>query len=142
MQIVGAFYVLQFVLMVFLRAPVHAMGPPGTLEEVAAGNPIARFLVDTWVFFGLEVGGIGLALLYFSRMPTQAKGLVGAVIAVEVTRGILADLWYAIVRGDHLSVMAIWAVIHTAIIATGLLTLRNDHRTTDTASPRLASGVP
>jgi hypothetical protein len=126
MQIVGAFYVLQFIMMVFVRAPVRTMGPPDALTLADAGDPIARFLVDTWVIFGLEVGGIGVALLLASRMAHEAKSLVWAVIAVELSRGIIADLWYLTTRGDHFSVMGPWLVIHTAIIVTGALALRRD----------------
>ena len=126
MQIVGAFYVLQFIMMAFVRAPIRALGPAGVLEQADAGNPIARFVIDTWVIFGLEVGGIGVALLVASRAPRAGRSLIGGVIAVELSRGIVADLWYVIARGDHASVMGIWLVIHTAIIVTGMLVLRRD----------------
>jgi hypothetical protein len=126
MQIVGAFYVLQFTMMAFVRAPIRALGPAGALEQADAGNPIARFLVDTWVIFGLEVGGIGVALLLASRAPQTGRSLIGGVIAVELSRGILADVWYAIARGDHGAVTGIWLVIHTAIIVTGILVMRRD----------------
>jgi hypothetical protein len=123
MWIVGAFYVLQFVMNAIVKAPIRAFGPEGALAREVAGDPMARFLVDTWVVFGLEIAAIGLALLIFSRQPQQAKALVWTVIAIEVLRGIVADT-YMISRGLPLVGLVIWIVIHTAIIVTGLLVLR------------------
>ena len=123
MRIVGSFYLLQFVANAIVLAPIRAFGPAGALNEAAAGNPIARFLVDTWVTFGLEVGAIGAALLAFSRAPDQARALIWTVIGIEVTRGIIADV-YMISRGINLPGLLVWIVIHTVIIVTGVLTLR------------------
>jgi hypothetical protein len=93
------------------------------LDSAAAGEPVARFLVDTWVGFGLEVGAIGIALLVFSRRAQAAIGLVWAVIAIEVARGIVFDV-YMFGRGHDPKVFAPWFVIHGVIIVTGLLALR------------------
>lgn len=123
MRIVGAFYVLQFVMMALVRAPIRAFGPAGALAQAATGDPLARFLVDTWVTFGLEVGAIGVALLLASRMADRATALVWAVIGIELARGIIADV-YMIARGNFLMGLVIWLVIHTIIIVTGLLALR------------------
>ena len=123
MRIVGSFYLLQFVANAIVLAPIRAFGPAGALDEASAGVPIARFLVDTWVTFGLEVGGIGAALLVFSRAPDQARALVWTVIGIEVTRGIIADV-YMISRGITFAGLLVWIVIHTVIIVTGVLTLR------------------
>jgi hypothetical protein len=125
MRIVGAFYLLQFVVNAIVKAPIRTFGPKGALALEAAGDPMARFLVDTWVTFGLEIAAIGLALLIFSRKPDQAKALVWAVIGIEVLRGIVADT-YMISRGLPLVGLVIWIVIHTVTIVTGLLFLRPD----------------
>jgi hypothetical protein len=126
LQIVGAFYVLQFIMMVFVHAPIKTMAPPGALDRADAGDLVARFLVDTWMFFGMEVGGIGIALLLASRARESANSLVLAVVIVELTRGILADTWYAFARGDHWNVIGVWLVVHTAVIVTGVMVLRRD----------------
>ena len=124
LRIVGVFYLLQFVMMVFVRGPISAQGPEGALALAAAGDPMARFLVDTWVTFGLEVGAIGVGLLLASRRPDQAKALVFTVIAIELLRGIAADI-YMLSRGHRLSVLVPWLVIHSVIIVTGLLSVRS-----------------
>ena len=124
MRIVGTFYVLQFVANALVLAPIRTFGPAGTLDRAAAGDQTARFLVDTWGTFGLEVGAIGVVLLLASRAPAQAKALVWAVIAVEVSRGIVADV-YMLNRGINPTGLAVWIVMHTVVITTGLLALRS-----------------
>ena len=124
MRIVGVFYLLQFVMNAFVRAPIRSVGPEGALARASAGDPTARFLVDTWVTFGLEVGAIGAALLTASRVPDQAKALVWTVIGIELARGIVDDI-YMIARGYDLTAYVIWIVIHTVVIVTGLLSLRS-----------------
>ena len=123
LQAVGALYLLNFVMITFVRAPIASLGPEGALAQAAAGEPMARFLVDTWTLFGLEVGAVGVALLIASRVPDQARALMWTVIAIEASRGIIADL-YMIVRGNDATVLGVWIVIHAAVIATGLLCLR------------------
>ena len=128
LRVVGVFYLLQFVMSVFVFAPIRAMGPKGALDQAAAGDPLARFLVDTWVTFGLEVGAIGVVLLLAARQAEQSKVLVWTIIAIELARGIVADI-YMISRGNDLTVAAIWIVIHSVVIITGLLVLRGVRET-------------
>ena len=123
MRLVAAFYLIQFVMMVFVRAPIRTFGPPGALAQADAGDPVAKFLVDTWLTFGLEVGAIGGALVIASRRPQQARGVVWTVLGIELTRGIANDL-YMIARGIKVPGYVIWIVIHSVVIATGLLALR------------------
>ena len=128
LRVVGVFYLLQFVMNVFVLAPIRAMGPKGALDQAAAGDPLARFLVDTWVIFGLEVGAIGVGLLLAARQVEQSKVLVWTIIAIELARGIIADI-YMISRGNDLTVSAIWIFIHSVVIITGLLVLRGVRET-------------
>ena len=123
MRIVGVFYLLQFVMMAFVQAPIRTFGPAGALAQADAGDPIAKFLVDTWLTFGIEVGAIGIALLIAARHPLQARGVVWTVLGIEVTRGILNDI-YMIARGIEVPGYLIWIVIHSVVIVTGLLSLR------------------
>ena len=128
MRIVGAFYLLQFVMMAIVRAPIRAMGPAGTLDLADAGDPLAKFLVDTWLVFGVEVGVIGAGLLVASRIASQARALVWTVIAIELVKGPPMDL-YMISRGYPVTPMVVWIVIHSLVIATGVLALRSAGRT-------------
>ena len=118
MRAVGCLYVLLFVVAALLRIPIDVEGPPGTLARAAGGDPLARFVVDTWVTLGLEFGAVGVALLIFSRDAARARALIGAVLCMEVA-GIIADV-YKISRGLPPPTPYVWIVIHTLIIATGL----------------------
>lgn len=130
LRIVGLFYVLQFVMVAIVRAPIRVQGPAGALEDAAAGNPMARFLVDTWVTFGLEVGAIGLVLLLASRVPETARILVWLIIGIEIGRGLIADS-YMISRGHPLPTLLIWLVLHSIVILTGWMALQKSKTETD-----------
>lgn len=123
LRAVGLLYLTHFVAMVIARAPIRALGPPGALESAAAGDPVARFLIDTWVIFGLENVAIGGALLVASGFPTQARGLGWAIVGIEVFRGIIADI-YMIRRTGKYTASLVWIVIHSVVIATGIAALR------------------
>lgn len=141
LQIVGVFYVLQFVAMAFVRAPIRTFGPEGALDLADAGDPIASFLVDTWVTFGLEVGAVGIAMLIASRHPLQARGVVWTVLAIELVRGIANDL-YMIARDINVVGYLVWIAIHSIVIVTGLLALRATAKRPDAATARRAAAVP
>jgi hypothetical protein len=131
-RIVGAFYILQFVVMAIVKAPIRVQGPAGALARAAAGDATARFLVDTWVTFALEVGAIGVVLLFASGIPERAKILVWTIIAIELSRGIVADV-YLIARGEPLNVLVPWLFIHTAVIVSGLAVVRAKRSVPDIA---------
>lgn len=124
MRIVGAFYLLLFVAAAILKLPIQTLAPEGTLEQAAAGDAVAMFLVDTWVILGLALSAIGIALLLASRNPAQAKTLAWTVIGFELIWGICSDI-YQIARGHPIEKIIIWIVIHIVIITTGILALRN-----------------
>jgi hypothetical protein len=124
LRIVGAFYLLQFFMIAIARAPIRAMGPEGALAAEATGDPLARFLVDTWVGFGLESAAIGIGLLVASRFPSLAGPLVWTVIVIEVAKGIIFDV-YMIMRGYELFGFVVWIIIHSIIIATGWRALKS-----------------
>ena len=77
LRVVGAFYVLQFVMNALVHAPISAVGPEGALARASEGDPTARFLVDTWITFGLEVGAIGAALVIAFAGPSKRKSSSG-----------------------------------------------------------------
>ena len=127
MRVVGVFYVLQFVAMAIVRAPIRTFGPDGALELADAGEPVASFLVDTWLIFGLEVLAVGVCLLIASRRQALAAGVVWTVIAIESSRGILADS-IMIARGIEVAGYLVWIAIHSTVIVTGLRAIRAARR--------------
>lgn len=123
MRIVGGFYLLQFFMTAIVRAPIRAMGPEGTLLLESAGDPMARFLVDTWVGFGLESAAIGIGLLVASNWVLHAGALVWTVLLIEVAKGIIFD-FYMIFRGYDMLGFIGWIIIHSIIILTGWRALK------------------
>ena len=137
LRIVGIFYVFQFVMVALVKASIAAQGPPGTLERAAQGDPLARFVVDTWVIFGLEILAIGIALLLAARAAERARALIVAIIAIELCRGIIADI-YILLRGGPVVVAVPWLVIHSVVIVTGALALRATERGVSAEAASLA----
>ena len=123
MRVVGAFYLAQFVAIVFARAPIRSFGPDGALDAAEAGDPIAEFLVDTWTTFGIEVGAVGVALIVAARRYRYAEGVAATAIGIELTRGILNDVIF-IARGIEVAGYLVWIAIHSVVIATGLVAMR------------------
>lgn len=122
MRFVGAMYLFLFVAAAFLKLPIRAEGPPDVLARASAGDPIAKFVVDTWVTLGIWFAVLGTALLIASRIPGQARALVWTVIGWELG-GIVIDI-YKVARGYDLAAPVTWMVIHTLIILAGLFVLR------------------
>lgn len=123
LRVVGSFYLLLFVMAAVVKLPLRTFAPPGTLALAASGDPVARYLVDTWVMFGLELGVIGVAMLVGSRMVSRARLLAWTVIGLELVRGIVDDV-YMLARGYEPGGFVAWIVIHSAIILSGYLALR------------------
>jgi hypothetical protein len=119
MRAVGAFYL---VLGVFNTPPVINARLPAQYPDL--GVPVdsvpAQALVDTWFMFGLEIAVIGAALIYFSGNPVRHIALVWTVIALEVVRGVLDDL-YLIARGYDALFYGVFALVHLVIIVTGVI---------------------
>ena len=121
MRIVGSLYLLMFVA-VLARAPIRAEGPEGVVEQAAAGDPTARFVITTWITLGLLLGVLGGALLYFSGNPDAARSLAWTAIAVELVWGIPIDL-FKIVRGQKKVPSVVWIGIHSVLGVVGLAAL-------------------
>ena len=130
MVAVGAFYIVQALMMIVVRAPIRTFGPKGVLARADAGDPVAAFVIDTWTTFGFEVAAVGVALLVATRRPDLAKGVVSTVLAIEVGRGILLDT-YMIARGIHVGGYLVWIAIHSTVLATGLRALRAERTRQD-----------
>jgi len=120
MRVVGVFYLLKFVAVAFVKGPLRGQAP-NALRLADAGDHVARFLIDTWVIFGLEMAALGIALLVASRIPDRARALAYAILGVEIS-GIVADV-YQLARGHAWTIPAVWIPIHGLIIVTGLLSL-------------------
>ena len=122
LRAVGVLYLFMAVVSIGPRIPIKAEGPPGVLSRAADGDPLAKFVLDTWTMFGLYMGAVGISLLVASRYSTSATALVWMVIALELIGGIGIDV-YKLAHGYKRAAPTVWIVIHTAVIVTGLLVL-------------------
>lgn len=122
MRIVGLLYLFVAVVSIGPRIPIKAEGPEGVLERAASGDPIARFVLDTWTMFGLYMGAVGISLLVASRDAVSSSSLVWMVITLELVGGIGIDI-YKLNRGYRRAPPITWIVIHSAVILTGLRAL-------------------
>ncbi|MEX2599767.1 MAG: BphX family protein [Dehalococcoidia bacterium] len=122
MRIVGGFYVAMglfntpFIIQARLPVQYPDLG-------VAVESAAAQALMDVWFMFGLEAMVIGAALLYFSRDPLRHAALVWTVLSLELVRGIADDL-YLLARGYDPLIYSGWILIHSVIIITGVIFLR------------------
>jgi len=123
LRVVGAFYIVVFVAVVFVKAPLDAEGPPGVLARAQSGDATARFVIDTWTTFGLHLGALGVALLVLGvRGARHVTTVIGVAVALEIA-GIVADV-NKLGRGYPLGSPVTWMAIHTLIIATGIFAIR------------------
>lgn len=120
LRLVGALYLFMAFVSIVPKIPIRAEGPPGILERASAGDGTARFVIDTWLMFGLYVGAIGIALLAASRAPEQARALVWAVMGLEAVGGIGIDV-YKLLHGYRRGPPIVWIGIHATVIVTGWL---------------------
>jgi BphX-like protein len=122
LRIVGVLYLFISFVSIGPRIPIRAEGPAGVLDRAKSGDPTARFVVDTWLMFGLYMGAVGIGLLAASRAPEQAVALAWAVIGLEAIGGIGIDV-YKLARGYRRGPPLVWIVIHAVVIASGLMCL-------------------
>ena len=73
--------------------------------------------------FGLDLLVIGVFLLYASRAPLRHLNLVWLIVALELVRGILDDV-YMIAQGYEAPIYVAFIVLHLVIIVTGIAFIR------------------
>lgn len=119
MRIVGVFYLISGIgfipflneMRIELFLPIR--GGQETIEYKA--------LIDWMFVFGLDLIVIGGMLIYASRNPLRNIILAQTVIALELIRGVLDDIYY-ISRGYAGASFYIgFIVVHLIIITTGII---------------------
>jgi hypothetical protein len=135
MRLVGGFFIL---IGLFNTPPVIAarMTTHYPTLGLDPGHVALAIITDLWFMFGLETAVIGLMLIAGSVNPLGNKILVQTVLILELTRGILVDIYW-IGRGYSESIFYIgWIVIHLVIIVTGWYALRRaESRAKEVSSP-------
>ncbi len=137
MRVVGAFYVVLGVqnlpALVRRRLPRQYPGFDAAPDSVAA-----LALADTWFLFGIEIGVVGLFLVWAARDPLRHRVLVWLVLTLELLRGVAHDL-HVVARGYAVEGFYIgFAILHLVIIASGLWLLRRATKGTEEAARRSA----
>ncbi|HEY66311.1 MAG TPA: BphX family protein [Caldilineae bacterium] len=105
--------------------PIHANwmvgGMPGF--DAPIGGVAYRGLLDYTFIFGLELLVMGAFLLYASRQPGHYLWFVWLIVALEIVRGILGDV-YMIVNGYETAFYIGFIILHLLIIGTGIAFVR------------------
>ncbi|GMV33686.1 hypothetical protein FBQ83_11365 [Chloroflexi bacterium CFX5] len=115
-RIVGALYIL---LGVGFAPALNAARLPMILPGVETSGVTYHGLLDFSFMFGLDLLVTGAFMLWASRDPLKNVSIVWLVVALEIVRGILDDL-YMILQGYAAPFYIGFIVLHLVIIVTGI----------------------
>ncbi|GIK59059.1 MAG: BphX family protein [Chloroflexi bacterium] len=93
-----------------------------------------RAFVDGWSPFLFEMAGIATFALWASRKPAKYASAAILLIWLEITHGVLDDI-FLIARGYDASGYIAFIVIHLIIIATGVWAVRRAEAETAVSPP-------
>ena len=121
LRIVGAFYVL----LALASCWVLFINPQlfGAMFPFSANTLSMRAFSDAWLIFVLEMGVLGVIMIYASREPARNGILVLTVSVLELIRGAGGDLLW-ISRGWPTANYIPFMIVHLIIAGTGLFFLR------------------
>ncbi len=124
LRVIGLFYLFVFIIAGIVKIPIRTLAPEGTLDRAASGDILAKLLADSWLTVGVDYAALGLGLLLASRKPESAESLIRAILLFELIRGIgIAS--YMIIQGYEPAPQIFFVILHTAVIVTGIIVLRN-----------------
>ena len=123
LRIVGAIYLLLALASywtLFINPQLF-----GSMFPFSANALSLRAFSDAWLIFVLEMGVLGLIMLYAAREPAHNRILVLTVSILELIRGVGGDLlWMS--RGWPTANYIPFMIVHLIIAGTGLLFLRQE----------------
>ncbi len=123
LRIVGLFYLV--LALTSLRVLFFDPQMFGTMNPFA-GNAIAlKAFSDAWLIFVLEMGVLGIIMLYYARDSVHNKILVLTVSILELIRGAGGDLVWML-RGWPTTNYIPFLILHLIIAGTGFLFLRQE----------------
>ena len=123
LRIVGAFYLI----LTLASCWVLFINPQlfGAMFPFSADASSIRAFSDAWLIFVLEMGTLGVIMLYASREPARYGILVVTVSILELVRGAGGDiLWMS--RGWPTVNYIPFMIVHLIIAGTGLYFLRQE----------------
>lgn len=123
LRLVGGFYIfltLTSLWVLFVNPQLF-----GAMFPFSADPLSTRAFSDAWLIFVLEMGVLGVIMLYASRDPARNSILVTTVAILELIRGAGGDvLWMA--RGWPTPNYIPFMILHLIIAITGIIFLRQE----------------
>ncbi len=123
LRIVGVFYLflaLASTWVIFVNPNLFGSMFPFSTNELSL-----RAFSDAWLIFVLEMGVLGVIMLYASKDPARNGILVLTVAILELIRGAGGDvLWMS--RGWPTANYIPFTIVHLIIAGTGLFFLRQE----------------
>jgi len=95
----------------------------GTRFPFASNSQSIRASSDAWLIFVLEIGVLGVLILYATRDPSHARVLLMVVSVLELIRGAGGDLLWTM-RGWPTANYMPFMIVHLISGFTGLIFLR------------------
>jgi len=123
LRLVGGFYVL--LALASLRVLFVDPQMFGAMNPYAADAQALRAFGDAWLIFVLEMGVLGVIMLYYARDSAHNRVLVLTVSILELVRGAGGDLLWML-RGWPTANYIPFMIVHLIIAGTGLFFLRRE----------------
>ena len=138
---VAVFYLLSFANFVWLRLDPTLLETLYPTYDAPITSVAAQATIDSLLMFGVEIAVVAVVLLWASRNPLEHRILFWLVIALEVVRGILVDLYLIFLREYPIDeVYYGFIVLHSVIIVTGYLAYRKAMKTNERTGTEGRSG--
>jgi hypothetical protein len=126
LRLVGGFYLL--LALTSLRVLFVDPQMFGEMNPFAADAQALKAFADAWLIFVLEMGVLGVLMLYYARDTSRNRILVLTVSFLELVRGAGGDLiWMS--RGWPTANYIPFMIVHLIIAGTGLFFLRQEELT-------------
>ena len=123
LRLVGGFYLL--LALTSLRVLFVDPQMFGAMNPFAMDADALKAFADAWLIFVLEMGVLGIIMLYYARDSVHNRILVLTVSMLELVRGAGGDLlWMS--RGWPLANYIPFMILHLIIAGTGFLFLRQE----------------
>ena len=123
LRIVGVFYLflaLGSIGVVFFNPNLFGLIIPFRTNELSL-----HAFSDAWLIFTLEMGVLGVIMLYYARASAQNRILVLTISVLELIRGAGGDLlWMS--RGWPTANYIPFMIVHLVIAGTGFYFLRRE----------------
>jgi hypothetical protein len=123
LRLVGGFYLL--LALTSLRVLFVDPQMFGAMNPFAADALALKAFADAWLIFVLEMGVLGVIMLYFARESAHNRILVLTVSILELVRGAGGDLLWML-RGWPTANYIPFMIVHLVIAGTGFIFLRQE----------------